>query len=243
MTKSILLSIVAVSCLLVGIASVSASTTFRRNLSIGAQGPDVRELQVILNKDPLTAVSSTGSGSPGLETAYFGVKTAKAVARFQEKYAKDILTPNNLTSGTGFVGLKTREKLESLINLSISSSNTPQVSVVPAVSPASTAVSPVVIPSVPIPGINTAGSLSSADIQKYLSRGVIPQSLAFDRVFPNDLMIFGLSHNKAKPGDQLQVTGGGFANTMIFHLGPANSVNVQATTSGPQLRAIYPRQS
>lgn len=84
---------------------------FSRNLRIGDQGADVKILQRILNDSLETRLIATGPGAPGEETTYFGELTKSAVARFQEKYAAEILTPINLTQGTGFVGPMTRKKL------------------------------------------------------------------------------------------------------------------------------------
>ena len=207
-------------CSFACISIVRADATFVRNLSVGDRGPDVKELQVILNRDPLTALSGTGLGSLGMETSYFGPKTAEAVVKFQEKYAEDILLPNGLASGNGFVGQKTREKLESLIGTGAEASSTP-ISNSPNATAASSSVS----------DINSSKAFSDALVQYYISRGVIPQSAAFNRVFPNDLMIFGLSHAKAKPGDLLQVTGVGFGSDMLFHIGSSETVSIQATTS------------
>ena len=92
----------------------SCSYNFNRNLSIGSTGEDVRQLQQFLNSDSDTRVSSSGAGSSGSETTYYGPATGRAVARFQEKYAADILTPIGLSSGTPNFYTSTRAKVNSL---------------------------------------------------------------------------------------------------------------------------------
>lgn len=102
---------------------------FNKNLKIGDRNEDVRNLQKILNKNTVTKVSSSGIGSSGNESSYFGEKTKNAVIKFQELYAPNILTPFGFNSGTGFVGTSTRSKLNSLAGnddkktLSISAKN------------------------------------------------------------------------------------------------------------------------
>jgi len=51
----------------------------------------------------------------GLITGNFLPLTQNAVIRFQEKYATNILTPIGLERGTGFVGAKTRAKINELL--------------------------------------------------------------------------------------------------------------------------------
>ena len=77
-------------------------------------GQDVLELQKVLNKDSATVVVADGPGSSSFETDYFGPKTRDAIVRFQNKYASEILIPQGLSFGTGFVGVSTRTKLNSL---------------------------------------------------------------------------------------------------------------------------------
>lgn len=94
-----------------GPLSIAHAYAFTRNLSLGAQGEDVRQLQIVLNSNPQTQVSYSGVGSPGQETDYFGEKTHAAVVRYQNLYASKILAPLGLSSGTGFVGASTRALL------------------------------------------------------------------------------------------------------------------------------------
>lgn len=87
-------------------------------------GEDVRTLQVILNLNTKTTIALSGSGSPGLETTYFGLKTKDAVRRFQELHANDVLFPVGLSSGNGFVGLYSRAKLTSVCDLASTKAHT-----------------------------------------------------------------------------------------------------------------------
>ena len=74
-----------------------------RSLTIGANGEDVRCLQRYLNWSGMT-LATTGAGSPGLESTYFGPLTANAVARWQIANAAYVLSPAGLTTGTGYFG-------------------------------------------------------------------------------------------------------------------------------------------
>lgn len=95
---------------------VFASTEdFSRALKVGMRGTDVRALQVVLNSDMETRITTAGAGSPGNETDYFGLATKRALVKFQEKYRGEVLTPVGLTAGTGFFGEKTREKVKALL--------------------------------------------------------------------------------------------------------------------------------
>lgn len=81
---------------------------FSRNLTTGASGLDVLELQKYLNNRGFL-LNTSGIGSPGQETEYFGSLTQKALAKFQEANAEKILAPLRLSKGTGVFGPATRE--------------------------------------------------------------------------------------------------------------------------------------
>jgi hypothetical protein len=97
------------------------SFTFTRTLKVGQRGEDVRQLQIFLNAQGFT-VAAQGAGSRGQETTYFGPGTARALKKFQETHAKDILAPVGLTQGTGLFGPSTRAKVYSLMKASSPSS-------------------------------------------------------------------------------------------------------------------------
>ncbi len=80
-----------------------------RNLRVGDTGADVVALWTALKNESIAIRQNTET-----ESSYFGEPTASAVVGFQEKYRSEILTPNGLAHGTGYVGPATRKKLNSL---------------------------------------------------------------------------------------------------------------------------------
>jgi len=89
-------------------ASIAAAL-FTRPLSLGMKGADVKTLQEFLNARGFT-IAATGPGSSGKETTFFGPATYRAVIKFQDAYAADILIPVNLKKGTGYFGPATIRK-------------------------------------------------------------------------------------------------------------------------------------
>lgn len=80
------------------------------NLSFGMSNNNVSCLQSFLKSQGVDIYPE------GLVTGYFGSLTRSAVIRFQEKYKAEILTPLNLSAGTGVVGTSTRAKINQLLN-------------------------------------------------------------------------------------------------------------------------------
>ena len=107
-------TLVVLICAVAAPVRASAPILFTENLSLGSRGAQVIVLQKILNRDIATRIASTGPGSPGNETGYFGSLTKEAVIRFQEKYSAEILAPAKLSQGNGYVGSYTRNKLNAL---------------------------------------------------------------------------------------------------------------------------------
>ena len=86
---------------------------FNRRLSLGITGDDVKRLQQLLNKNVDTQIASSGIGSPGNESTYFGSLTEKAVQKFQIKYGIASSGSAQMT-GFGAVGPKTQAKLQEI---------------------------------------------------------------------------------------------------------------------------------
>lgn len=80
---------------------------FKRSLTMGSIGEDVRELQKFLNSKGFR-VADFGAGSPGNESIYFGSKTRNALSRFQ--LAESIMPVS------GFFGPFTISKVVEIMN-------------------------------------------------------------------------------------------------------------------------------
>ncbi len=85
------------------VVSTTTSTTtkyiFPRNLSLNMSGPDVLLLQKYLNTHNYI-LTTTGPGSPGNETSYFGSLTKRALIKYQ--------IANRITPAVGYFGPITR---------------------------------------------------------------------------------------------------------------------------------------
>ena len=85
-TATVALTMVAmVAPVTVGAATapvVCSGISFTRNLTVGSTGADVKCFQALMNANGYQLASS-GAGSPGMETTYFGSRTLGAVQRLQ----------------------------------------------------------------------------------------------------------------------------------------------------------------
>jgi putative peptidoglycan binding protein len=89
-----------------------AKFTFTQNLTVGATGPQVTALQQWLQA--LGFMPTSVNGQPLNPTGYYGGLTKAAVLAFQNAHPSEILTPNNLTVGTGYFGNSTRVYLNTI---------------------------------------------------------------------------------------------------------------------------------
>ncbi|MGB2762612.1 MAG: peptidoglycan-binding domain-containing protein, partial [Minisyncoccales bacterium] len=83
---------------------------FPVDLKYDQRGDDVRYLQLFLK------AQGNEIYPEAIISGWFGPLTKKAVIRFQEKYAEDILTPLGLAKGTGYVGKTTRAKINKILS-------------------------------------------------------------------------------------------------------------------------------
>lgn len=86
---------------------VKAEIRFTKTLRKGMTGDEVKQLQEFLKQFP-------DIYPEGLVTGYFGSATERAIKKFQEQNAKEILNPLGLKEATGIVGQSTIAKLNEL---------------------------------------------------------------------------------------------------------------------------------
>ncbi len=97
--KTAAITAISMGALVVASAQ-SASTScfqFTQNMKLGSSGAQVLQLQKTLNSMGYT-VATTGVGSAGMETSYFGALTKQAAIKYQE--AKGIINTGNVFSLT-----------------------------------------------------------------------------------------------------------------------------------------------
>ena len=117
--------LVVISAVSLATAPVQAQTassgfcyTFTRNLGVG-RTLNTQDAQALT-----TVLTNAGLWTSGTSITTFDDSVASAVSGFQQKYAAQILTPNGLSYGTGYVGAATRAQLNSMFGCSSSSTST-----------------------------------------------------------------------------------------------------------------------
>lgn len=221
-------------------AQMSVPNSFTANLSLGSSGVQVSALQRILNRDSDTRVASAGPGSLGNETTYFGLLTQAAVARFQEKYAGEILAPAALTHGNGYVGSYTRAKLNALSAqtsaINARSANTPVVqNAQPATAPTTTSAT-VAAPPVANYLVNDSEKINiyagdamienvRGRIYAAINSAIASQStatIALPEITPADMpnvVIGALSPQSGTPGTHVSLQGDGISANSVVYFG------------------------
>lgn len=99
-------------------AGTNKCSVFTTDFNLGSKNSEIIKIQKFLNTFPETQIASSGAGSTGQETEYFGSRTFAAVFAFQSKYAEEILTPVGLLNPTGYWGGATRAQANKLLGCS-----------------------------------------------------------------------------------------------------------------------------
>jgi hypothetical protein len=101
------------------LAPQNCSYMFNTNMKLNSSGTDVMNLQKVLNMYPQTTVSTSGAGSPGMETTKFGPATRAAVNKFQALHLAEL----GITAPTGNVFAGTRGLLNQVCSGTTVSTN------------------------------------------------------------------------------------------------------------------------
>ncbi len=86
----------------------NSATRISKELKQGMTDPEVLLLQKVLNSDPNTVVATSGNGSSGHETTYFGPATKTALIKFQNLYNFE---------PTGITDEVTRAKINAILSI------------------------------------------------------------------------------------------------------------------------------
>lgn len=203
MKTSLALILVSLSLVLI---SSTALASLDKNLKLGDSGADVKKLQELLNKDPETQIASTGPGSPGQETSFFGIKTSAALSKFQEKFKEEVLSPLGLEKGTGILGKLTRAILNELYG---NETGGHVLEAITNFNPNSLA--GITIPAEPPPLQELTGITSSGGKPfntNFANNGNLPSVSASTKV-----KITSISPKSGSAGTQVTITGSGFSTS------------------------------
>jgi len=153
--------------------------TFTKNLGEGRSisPADAQALTV--------ALSNAGVWNQEAPITTYNDMVASAVSGFQEKYASQILTPNGLSYGTGYVGASTRAELNSLYGGCVSSGGSVGGNPQQTQCPSGYTCTPVNQNPAPVcpPGY-TCTPVGSASSPSLSSSGAVSASVTLDAVSP-----------------------------------------------------------
>ncbi len=135
---------------------ITSGTALTSYLSLGVTGQQVKTLQKLLNSKGY-AVATSGNGSSGFETTYFGPATDAAVKRFQCATIQ-VCSGSPVTNGYGATGPRTRAALTG--TTAPAASQAPVKTVTPVQTPTKTQITPtktttspkpIVVPTIDFP--------------------------------------------------------------------------------------------
>ncbi len=126
----------------------AAACSFTRDLTLGSTGADVKCLQQYLNAQGHT-VASSGAGSPGNETEYFGSLSQAALAKWQ--------AANGVAPAAGYWGPLSRAKYNELTAAAPSAPSAPSAPTAPA--PAGTGLTVTLAPNQPAAALAPSGAV------------------------------------------------------------------------------------
>ena len=188
--NSLLATIASLQAQLAGISGGSTTTTgftFTLNHSQGDSGGEVMEIQKFLNAQG-NLVATTGAGSPGNETSFFGARTHAAVVAWQNANSAAVLAPVGLTAGTGFWGPSSRAHANSLGGVVVNPPTTPPATgtgvTVSAAAQPSNALAPQAATRVPFTKFTVTNNSAAAQTVNNVTvkRTGLAQNAAFDGV-------------------------------------------------------------
>ena len=213
-------------------ASAGTGYTFTRNLKQGDTGADVMELQKALNAAGVGP--SSGAGSSGNETSYFGSITKAGVVAFQDKYASEILSPVGLSVGTGFVGASTRAKLNSLGGAVAMTPTTPTTPAAPT-TPTTPTTPAVVVPTGSGLTVTAAAQQPAAQLAPLSAARVPFTKVTFTASADGDVAVSGLVVERTGQSVDAALDGVILLDENGLQLGIAKTLNSshQATLTEP----------
>ena len=221
----------AVVCLFFLNSPITHSDTgyiFTSSLKYGSNSEEVRQLQIVLNKDSRTAIAQNGPGSAGNETTHFGQATFNAVINFQNLYYSDIVSPAGLTSATGYVGALTLKKLNTFS--SSDSQNTIKTIPISNVQSSINTVEPLsfyqVTPTDAIDIYQTDEKIAALSenitqkINSAIASKTTPDLSDLSNIKFTAVTIFQISAHSGGAGTNVTISGRGFTSNNTIYFGP-----------------------